>query len=208
MLTSWREIARCSHDEIRCCHLLTYKETSIGWVMSSTPLAKGGVLSLARADVARARRRAWACAPSRPPSSMAKGTRMWGPPCIAEICCREVLSARNFLSSACFAAEPGTVATFSRTLFLSIVVITASMTKCRPSAKKSRATTSPSRECYAARKPLASCTTYAPGTPASRKMTLMTPTRHAWNKWRIPPIGHLMTTWRFRDSLCPALIPH
>ena len=175
--------------------------------MLFTPLAKGGVLPFANADAARDRRLVWACSPSRPPSSMAKGTRTWGPPCVAEMGWLEVLYARNFMSSACFAAKPGTVATFSMTVFLYTVVITGSMTKCMPSAKKSNATTSLGRELSAARKPLASSTTTASGTLDSRKMAFMTPTRPAWKRCRIPPLGHLIM-WRSKDSPVPAWTPH
>jgi len=172
------------------------------WVSFSTPIAKGGVLSLASAAIARDRIRACACSPRRPPSSIAKGTNMWGPPCTTEIGRVDVLSARKFLSSACFAAKPGTIATFSSIVFLYTVVITASMTRWRPSAKKSSATTSPGLERSVARSPLASVTTVASGPPASRKMVLITSTSHAWNKWRIPSLMH-RTTWRSRDSSSP-----
>ena len=200
-------MAKEAHADTRCCHLLTQIETSIGWFMSSAPLAKGGVRPLARVVVASARIRACAWAPSRPPSSKAKGKRMWGSPRITEMGCVEVRSAKNFLSSACLAAYHGIVATFSKTVFMYTVVKTASMTMCLPSAKKSKATTSPGLERSAARRPLASSTTDASGTPASRKMVLMTPTRPAWKRWRIPPFGHL-TTWRSSDFACLAWIPH
>ena len=119
----------------------------------------------------------------------------------------DVLSAMNFLSSACFAAKQGIVATFFGIVFLYTVVMTATITRCRPSAKKSSATTSPGLERSAARRPLASVTTAASGTPASRRMVLMTPTSLACTKWRIPPLGH-RTTWRSRDSSSPACTPH
>ena len=162
---------------------------------------------MASAAIARDRRRAGACAPRRPPSSIAKGTSMWGAPCTTEIGGVDVLSARNFLSSACFAAKPGTVATFSSTVFMHTIVMTASMSRWRPTAKKSSATTFYGLERSAARSPLASVTTAAFGTPASRRMVLMTPTSPAWSKWRIPPLGH-RTTWRSRDSHSPACTPH
>ena len=204
---AWREMDRCTQADRRCCHLRTHNEICMLWVRLSTPLAKGGDLPLASATDARDRSSACACAPNLPPSSIAKGTKMCGPPCAAEIGWLDVLSAINFLSSARFAAKPGTVAALSNAVFLYTVVMTASITRWRPSAKKSSATTSPGLELSASRKPLASVTIAASGTPASRNMVLMTPTSPAWNRWRIPPLGH-RTTWRSNDSSSPACTPH
>ena len=154
----WREIDKCTHADRRCCHLRTHSEICMLCVRLSTPLAKGGDLPLASAANARDRRSACACAPILPPSSIAKGTNTCGPPCAAEMGWLDTLSALSFLSSACFAANPGTVAAFSSAVFLYTVVMTASIMRCRPSAKKSRATTSPGLELSAACKPLASVT--------------------------------------------------
>ena len=82
---AWREIDRCTHADKRCCRRRTHIEICMLWVSLSTPLAKGGVLPLASAAAARDGRRACVCAPMRPPSSIAKGTSMCGPPCTTEI---------------------------------------------------------------------------------------------------------------------------
>ena len=99
------------------------------WVSLSTPLAKGGDRPLVSAADAKDRSRACACAPNLPPSSIANGTKMCGPPYAAEIGWLDVMSALIFLSSACFAANQGMVATHSNAVFLYTVVMTASMTR-------------------------------------------------------------------------------
>ncbi len=78
---------------MRCCHSLTQREMSMEWGTSVIFLAAGGVLPLARADVAKARRSASAWAPNLPPSSIANGTMTCCPPCTDAMGWLEVLPA-------------------------------------------------------------------------------------------------------------------
>jgi len=98
----------------------------------------------------------------------------------------------EFLSSACFAANPGMEATFCRTVFVYTVITTVSMTKCLPCAKKSRATTSHDMERFATRRSLASTTTTdASGTPASFRIDVINPTNPTCRKVSHAPIRAL-----------------